>query len=119
MSLLYSYSALENKISVYTLFEMCLCCTGSSQISRWTAFVLTIENNDIILWNPEMGDHYRLSDSRCSLMKVSLLINQSGVSMIKIMKILIVKYAIHFILNKIITSISYVAFHHHCIICFI
>ncbi|EZA49699.1 Coiled-coil and C2 domain-containing protein 2A [Ooceraea biroi] len=51
---------------------------GSSQISKWTAFVLTIEDNDVVLWNPEIADHYKLSDSRCSLMKVSRLINHSG-----------------------------------------
>ncbi|XP_018044009.1 PREDICTED: uncharacterized protein LOC108684283 [Atta colombica] len=52
---------------------------GSSQISRWTAFVLSIEKNDIVLWDPEIGDRYKLSDSRCSLMKVSRLINHSGI----------------------------------------
>jgi len=54
---------------------------GSSQISRWTAFVLSIKENDVILWDPEIGDRCKLSDSRCSLMKVSRLINHSGVSM--------------------------------------
>ncbi|KYN36680.1 Coiled-coil and C2 domain-containing protein 2A [Trachymyrmex septentrionalis] len=52
---------------------------GSSQISRWTAFVLSTEKNDIVLWDPEIGDRYKLSDSRCSLMKVSRLINHSGI----------------------------------------
>ncbi|KYN09914.1 Coiled-coil and C2 domain-containing protein 2A [Trachymyrmex cornetzi] len=52
---------------------------GSSQISRWTAFVLSIEKNDVVLWDPEIGDRYKLSDSRCSLMKVSRLINHSGI----------------------------------------
>ncbi|KAL6257178.1 hypothetical protein P5V15_012108 [Pogonomyrmex californicus] len=52
---------------------------GSSQISRWTAYVLSIEENDVVLWDPEIGDHYQLSDSRCSLMKVSRLVNQSGI----------------------------------------
>lgn len=57
-----------------------ICIAGSSQISRRTAFVLTVEEDNIVLWDPEIGDHYKLSDSRCSLMKVSRLINQSGVS---------------------------------------
>ncbi|XP_011702343.1 PREDICTED: coiled-coil and C2 domain-containing protein 2A-like [Wasmannia auropunctata] len=52
---------------------------GSSQISRWTAFVLSIEENDVVLWDPEIGDRHKLSDSRCSLMKVSRLINHSGI----------------------------------------
>ncbi|XP_012232213.2 coiled-coil and C2 domain-containing protein 2A [Linepithema humile] len=52
---------------------------GSSQISRWTAFVLSIEGDDIVLWDPEIGDHYKLSDSRCSLMKVYRLINHAGI----------------------------------------
>ncbi|XP_032678615.1 uncharacterized protein LOC116847592 [Odontomachus brunneus] len=52
---------------------------GSSQISKWTAFVLSLEEEDAILWDPEIGDHYKLSDSRCSLMKVSRLINHSGI----------------------------------------
>ncbi|XP_029169950.1 coiled-coil and C2 domain-containing protein 2A-like [Nylanderia fulva] len=52
---------------------------GSSQISKWTAFVLTIKEDDVILWDPEIGEHYKLSDSRCSLMKVSRLINHSGI----------------------------------------
>jgi len=57
-----------------------LTLVGSSQISRWTAFVLSIEGDDIVLWDPEIGDHYKLSDSRCSLMKVCRLINHAGVS---------------------------------------
>ncbi|XP_072744203.1 coiled-coil and C2 domain-containing protein 2A [Anoplolepis gracilipes] len=52
---------------------------GSSQISKWTAYVLTIEKNDVVLWDPEIGEHYKLTDSRCSLMKVSRLINHSGI----------------------------------------
>ncbi|EFN80180.1 coiled-coil and C2 domain-containing protein 2A [Harpegnathos saltator] len=52
---------------------------GSSQISKWTAFVLNIEGDDATLWDPEVGDHYELSDSRCSLTKVSRLINHSGI----------------------------------------
>ncbi|XP_077256056.1 coiled-coil and C2 domain-containing protein 2A [Temnothorax americanus] len=52
---------------------------GSSQISRWTAFVLSIEENDAVLWDPEIGNRYKLSDSRCSLMKVSRLVNHSGI----------------------------------------
>ncbi|XP_011871439.1 PREDICTED: coiled-coil and C2 domain-containing protein 2A-like [Vollenhovia emeryi] len=52
---------------------------GSSQISRWTAFVLSIDGNDVVLWDPEIGDRYKLSDSRCSLMKVSRLISHSGI----------------------------------------
>lgn len=59
---------------------------GSSQISKWTAFVLTIEENDVVLWDPEIGEHYKLSDSRCSLMKVSRLINHSGVSIKQLFK---------------------------------
>lgn len=58
-----------------------LTLAGSSQISRWTAFVLSIEGDDVTLWDPEIGDHYKLSDSRCSLMKVYRLINHAGVSM--------------------------------------
>lgn len=74
---------------------------GSSQISKWTAFVLTIEDNDVTLWNPEIADHYKLSDSRCSLMKVSRLINHSGVSMIKIKKSLLFKCnAIHLLSSQ-------------------
>lgn len=53
---------------------------GSSQISRWTAYVLSIEGDDIVLWDPEIGVHYKLSDSRCSLIKVYRLINHAGVS---------------------------------------
>lgn len=53
---------------------------GSSQISKWTAYVLTTKENDIVLWDTEIGEHYKLSDSRCTLMKVSRLINYSGVS---------------------------------------
>ncbi|XP_014478878.1 PREDICTED: uncharacterized protein LOC106746622 [Dinoponera quadriceps] len=52
---------------------------GSSQTSKWTAFVLNTEGDDAVLWDPEIGDHYKLSDSRCSLMKVSRLINHSGI----------------------------------------
>ncbi|GAB1865197.1 Coiled-coil and C2 domain-containing protein 2A [Camponotus japonicus] len=52
---------------------------GSSQISKWTAYVLTTQEHDIVLWDPEIGEHYKLSDSRCTLMKVSRLINHSGI----------------------------------------
>ncbi|XP_070160839.1 coiled-coil and C2 domain-containing protein 2A [Polyergus mexicanus] len=52
---------------------------GSSQISKWTAYVLTTEENDVILWDPEIGEHYKLSDSRCTLMKVFRLINYSSI----------------------------------------
>ncbi|KAL0105948.1 hypothetical protein PUN28_015988 [Cardiocondyla obscurior] len=52
---------------------------GSSQISRWTAFVLSVEENDVVLWDPEIGDHYKLTDSRCSLMKVSRMISHSDI----------------------------------------
>ncbi|XP_011166937.2 coiled-coil and C2 domain-containing protein 2A [Solenopsis invicta] len=52
---------------------------GSSQISRWTAFVLSIDGNDVVLWDPEIGDRYKLSDSRSSLIKVYRLINHSGI----------------------------------------
>lgn len=61
-----------------------LIVAGSSQISKWTAFVLNLAGDDIILWDPEIGDHYKLSDSRCSLIKVSRLINHSGVSIKKL-----------------------------------
>lgn len=69
------------------IFKYTLVAAGSSQISRWTAFVLNIEENDVVLWDPEIGDRYKLNDSRCSLMKVSRLINHSGVS---------IKQLIHF-----------------------
>ncbi|XP_012530274.2 coiled-coil and C2 domain-containing protein 2A [Monomorium pharaonis] len=52
---------------------------GSSQTSRWTAFVLSVDGNDVVLWDPEIGDHCKLSDSRCSLMKVHRLVSHSGI----------------------------------------
>ncbi|KOC66255.1 Coiled-coil and C2 domain-containing protein 2A [Habropoda laboriosa] len=52
---------------------------GSSQISKWTSFVLSISENAIhTLWDPEVGSYYKLDDSLCPLMKVSRLINHSG-----------------------------------------
>lgn len=54
---------------------------GSSQISKWTAFVLSISENGIYtLWDPEVGSYHKLDDSLCPLMKVSRLINYFGVS---------------------------------------
>ncbi|CAK9804612.1 Coiled-coil and C2 domain-containing protein 2A [Anthophora plagiata] len=53
---------------------------GSSQISKWTSFVLSISENGIYtLWDPEVGNYYKLDDSLCPLMKVSRLINHSGI----------------------------------------
>ncbi|OAD61427.1 Coiled-coil and C2 domain-containing protein 2A [Eufriesea mexicana] len=53
---------------------------GSSQISKWTAFVLSISENRIYtLWDAEVGNYYKLDDSYCPLMKVSRLINHSGI----------------------------------------
>ncbi|XP_076231013.1 coiled-coil and C2 domain-containing protein 2A [Calliopsis andreniformis] len=53
---------------------------GSSQISKWTAFVLSISENGIYsLWDPDTGTHYNLDDSLCPLIKVSRLINHFGI----------------------------------------
>ncbi|KAK9308370.1 hypothetical protein QLX08_001556 [Tetragonisca angustula] len=53
---------------------------GSSQISKWTSFVLSISENGIYtLWDTEVGNYYKLDDSHCPLMKVSRLINHSGI----------------------------------------
>ncbi|XP_034195476.2 coiled-coil and C2 domain-containing protein 2A isoform X1 [Osmia lignaria lignaria] len=53
---------------------------GSSQISKLTAFVLSISNNGIyVLWDPETGNYHKLDDSHCPLMKVSRLINYFGI----------------------------------------
>ncbi|XP_066592412.1 coiled-coil and C2 domain-containing protein 2A isoform X2 [Prorops nasuta] len=53
---------------------------GSSQTIKWSAFVLTYKvNGETVLWDPEIGDYYSLDDSRCSLIKVSHLINHSGI----------------------------------------
>ncbi|XP_043259559.1 coiled-coil and C2 domain-containing protein 2A-like [Colletes gigas] len=53
---------------------------GSSQISKWTAFVLSISENGIYtLWDPEIGSYHKLDDSHCPLTKVSRLINQFGI----------------------------------------
>ncbi|KZC03859.1 Coiled-coil and C2 domain-containing protein 2A [Dufourea novaeangliae] len=52
---------------------------GSSQISKWTAFVLSISENGIYtLWDPETGNYHKMDDSHCPLMKVSRLINHFG-----------------------------------------
>jgi len=101
------YNAFRNKVLHF--LRKFIYVAGSSQVSKWTAFVLTIEDNDVLLWNPEIADHYKLSDSRCSLIKVSRLINHSGVSMTKIERSLILKDAMcpASILNRIITFISY------------
>lgn len=57
--------------------------TGSSQISKWTSFILSISENGIYtLWDAEVGKCYKLDDTHCPLMKVSRLINHSGVSII-------------------------------------
>ncbi|KAG7196590.1 hypothetical protein KM043_013081 [Ampulex compressa] len=53
---------------------------GSSQTSRWTAFTLSISTGEnTILWDPEIGDHCNLGDSRCPLIKVSRIINHYGI----------------------------------------
>ncbi|XP_033201317.1 coiled-coil and C2 domain-containing protein 2A [Bombus vancouverensis nearcticus] len=53
---------------------------GSSQISKWTSFVLSINENGIYtLWDAEVGKCYKLDDTHCPLMKVSRLINHSGI----------------------------------------
>nr|XP_012140706.1 PREDICTED: coiled-coil and C2 domain-containing protein 2A-like isoform X2 [Megachile rotundata] len=53
---------------------------GSSQISKVTAFVLSISSNGIyMLWDPETGNYHKLDDSHCPLMKVSRLINHFGI----------------------------------------
>ncbi|KAK2581781.1 hypothetical protein KPH14_002259 [Odynerus spinipes] len=53
---------------------------GASQTSKWTAFVLSKdEDTGTQIWDPEIGEHYSPADSRCPLMKVSYLINHSGV----------------------------------------
>ncbi|XP_053989713.1 coiled-coil and C2 domain-containing protein 2A-like [Hylaeus volcanicus] len=53
---------------------------GSSQISKWAAFVLSISDNGIYrLWDPETGSYHKLDDSHCPLTKVSRLINQFGI----------------------------------------
>ncbi|CAL7945251.1 unnamed protein product [Xylocopa violacea] len=53
---------------------------GSSQVSKWTSFVLsTSENGICTLWDAEIGNYYKLDDSNCPLMKVSRLINCSGI----------------------------------------
>lgn len=55
--------------------------TGSSQTSKWSAFVLSFnESEQPILWDPEIGEWYNLDDSRCPLMKVSRLINHENVN---------------------------------------
>ncbi|XP_033339343.2 coiled-coil and C2 domain-containing protein 2A [Megalopta genalis] len=53
---------------------------GSSQISKWTAFVLCVSENGIYtLWDPETGNYHKMDDSHCPLMKVSRLINHCGI----------------------------------------
>ncbi|XP_076227441.1 coiled-coil and C2 domain-containing protein 2A [Nomia melanderi] len=53
---------------------------GSSQISKWAAFVLCISENGIhTLWDPETGNYHKMDDSHCPLMKVSRLINHFGI----------------------------------------
>ncbi|XP_014599471.1 PREDICTED: uncharacterized protein LOC106784446 [Polistes canadensis] len=53
---------------------------GSSQTSKYAAFVLSIEENtDTVIWDPETSDHYKLDDSRSPLIKVSHLVNYSGI----------------------------------------
>ncbi|XP_044011453.1 uncharacterized protein LOC122854656 isoform X2 [Aphidius gifuensis] len=53
---------------------------GNSQAKKLTAYVLTIEDKDVVLlWDPENGDKYNLGDSRCSLIKINRLINHTNI----------------------------------------
>ncbi|XP_017875157.1 coiled-coil and C2 domain-containing protein 2A-like [Ceratina calcarata] len=53
---------------------------GSSQINKWSSFVLSISENGIYtLWDPEIGNYYKLDDSHCPLIKVSRLISNLGI----------------------------------------
>ncbi|XP_015588289.1 uncharacterized protein LOC107264494 isoform X2 [Cephus cinctus] len=52
---------------------------GVSQIRKWATFVLTMDDNIPILWDPENGEHYDLGDNRCSLISVSRLINHQNI----------------------------------------
>lgn len=58
---------------------------GTSQARKWAAFVLLINDsktskNKICIWDPENGDNEcSLGDSRCSLIKITRLINHQNV----------------------------------------
>ncbi|KAK0162702.1 hypothetical protein PV327_006458 [Microctonus hyperodae] len=58
---------------------------GTSQARKWAAFVLLINDsktskNKICIWDPENGDNEcSLGDSRCSLIKITRLINHQNI----------------------------------------
>ncbi|XP_034948899.1 coiled-coil and C2 domain-containing protein 2A [Chelonus insularis] len=65
---------LDKSLQVYVIL-------GISQARKWAAFVMTIneQNKEINIWDPEYGEHYKLSDSRCSLIRVVRLINHQHI----------------------------------------
>lgn len=52
---------------------------GSAIPEGPSAYVLTKESNDYLVWNPSTGEHYRTQDINCPLQSIGCLIDSENV----------------------------------------